>query len=122
MDTTFSIGAYLYLKGMVYANNSDVAITDIGEFDSSLQCITGSHYSYYYGYWYFQDGTVIPHYRTQTSFYTSEEQYYNKIIISLHRPSTVVFPTGQVCCEVYLYTYSYGYQHQSTLCINVGEL
>ena len=68
---------------------------------------------------------MIPHHSYGgTGFYVSEELSYDydEIIISLHRPSTVVFPTGQFCCKVYYYYYYYyNYEHQ-TLCIDVGEL
>ena len=112
---TYLIDAYLSLNGTVYANNSDIVISDIGEFDSSLQCIINYHYAY--GVWYFPDGTEVPHYE-RTGFYATVEYHWfsqHQTIISLNRNSNVMLPIGQFCCETYTYSFE-------TLCINVGEL
>ena len=72
--TLLYIGVYLLLKGIFYANNSDIFVNEIGEMDhislipnqnNALQCITDKSpccqsIPNRAGEWYFPNGTVIP--------------------------------------------------------------
>ena len=102
-------GVYLSLKGVDYANNSAIQITEIGTYpDSSLneglQCITDRMPCCRtpptrLGEWYFPDGTTfVPHRGSATSFYRTRGDdgkiYLNRV------NSNVISPNGLFCCEV----------------------
>ena len=104
---TFShIGVYLLLRGTVYANNSIISITDIGEANSTsntgLQCITDRRpccatVPNRFGEWLFPDGTAVPTQGGATSFYRTRGDG----AVNLNRLNTNVFmPTGLFCCVV----------------------
>ena len=70
LHTHHRAGVYLSLKGVVYANNSVIPITEIGETDDTsnngLQCITDKRPCCQtqldrFGEWYYPDGmTAVP--------------------------------------------------------------
>ena len=70
MTPIMHIGVYLSLKGVVYANNSVISITEIGEtnpdtnLNEGLQCITDRvpccRSTFRAGEWYFPNGTMVP--------------------------------------------------------------
>ena len=108
MYTHTHSGVYLSLKGVVYANNSLIPITEIGETNTTsntgLQCITdrmpccGTQGSRA-GEWYFPDGTTVP---TQgggaTTFYRNRG---DDGTVNLNRLNTnVEMPYGTFCCAV----------------------
>jgi hypothetical protein len=105
------IGVYLSLKGDIYANNSAIQITQIGEtnpntdLNDGLQCITDRMpccrtHSFQAGEWYMYtpNRITVPGPSTAASFYVNRG--YDDGTINLNRNSTVMTPTGLFCCEV----------------------
>ena len=100
-------GVYLSLRGVVYANNSAIQITEIGEtnsmFNTGLQCITDrrpccASPEGRAGEWFFPNGTHVPLQYSATSFYRNRG---NDGTVNLNRLNTnVMIPTGLFCCEV----------------------
>ena len=106
-------GVYLFLKGTVYANNSIINITEIGETDTSisppqnsnngLQCITDRRPCCRFvggrvGEWFFPSGIMVPS-GTGPTFYRSRGR--DDGTVSLNRANTnVMMPTGLFCCVV----------------------
>ena len=120
------VGVYLSLKGTVYANNSVIPITEIGEtyYSSSntgLQCITDrmpccATLPNRAGHWYFPDGTTtVPSRGGATTFYRNRG---NSGAVNLNRLSTGIrSPTGLFCCVVPDAT-----NVIQRVCASVGEL
>ena len=119
-------GVYLTLRGVVYANNSVIPITEIGETDiqygtsnSGLQCNTDRRpccatLPFRFGEWYFPDGTAVPILGAATTFYRSRG---DEGTVNLNRLNTsVTSPTGQFCCEV-----PNASDIVQTVCANIGE-
>ena len=104
------VGVYLSLKGVVYANNSMIRITDIGEtnpdndLNNGLQCITDRmpccRNAFRAGEWYMYtpNRAIVPMLSTAVSFYRNRG--YDDGTVNLNRPSGVIMPTGLFCCEV----------------------
>jgi hypothetical protein len=103
-------GVYLSLKGMIYANNSAIQITEIGEIDpdndqnDGLQCITDRMpccaTPNKQGDWLFPGGviTVPGPVQSPTTFYRTRG---DDGTVNLNRLNTnVMMPTGLFCCEV----------------------
>ena len=100
-------GIYLSLKGMVYANNSAIQITEIGETNTisntGLQCITDrmpccAAAGARAGEWNFPNGTTVPTQGVATTFYRTRG---DDGTVNLNRLNTnVMMPTGLFCCEV----------------------
>ena len=117
-------GVYLSLKGVVYANNSVIPITEIGETNNTsntgLQCITDRSpccltQPNRFGEWYFPDGmTTVPgpqQYPTTFSRTRGDDGTVN-----LNRINDVMMPTGLFCCVVPDATST-----DTNTCINIGE-
>ena len=93
---------------MVYASNSAIQITEIGETNATsntgLQCITDripccSATPNRLGNWFFPDGTTVP--GPQQSPITFYRTRGDDGTVNLNRLNTnVMIPTGQFCCEV----------------------
>lgn len=100
-------GVYLTLRGVVYANNSVISITEIEQTNATsntgLQCNTDSTPCcatppYRFGEWYFPDGRAIPVQGAATTFYRSRG---DDGTVNLNRLNTgITSPTGQFCCVV----------------------
>ena len=109
------VGVYLSLKGVVYANNSMIRITEIGEtnpdtdLNNGLQCITDRmpccRNAFRAGEWYIYTGsdrTMVSGsfiLLTDTNF-VYRNRGYDDGTVNLNRPSGVIMPTGLFCCEV----------------------
>ena len=104
-------GVYLSLKGVIYANNSAIQITEIEEtspdtdLNDGLQCITDRMpccrtLSFQAGEWYMYtpNRTMVPEPSTALSFYINRG--YNDGTVNLNRNASVMMPTGLFCCEV----------------------
>ena len=102
-------GVYLSLRGVVYANNSAIHITEIGETytmsNTGLQCITdrmpccGTQPNRF-GDWFFPDriATVPGPQQSPITFYRTRG---DDGTVNLNRLNTnVLIPTGLFCCEV----------------------
>ena len=106
-------GVYLSLKGTVYANNSVINITEIGETDTStatppqnsnngLQCITDRmpccRFGHRAGEWFFSNRTMVP--LSGPTFYRNRG-FNDDGTVNLNRANTnVMMPTGLFCCVV----------------------
>ena len=106
MYNIFAAGVHLSLNGVVYANNSAIPITEIGQTNTisntGLQCITDKRpccVSNRAGEWYFPDGTTtVPIQVNATSFYRNRG---DDGTVNLNRLNTTnMMPTGLFCCEV----------------------
>ena len=105
----FTVGVYFSLKGVLYPNNSVIAINDIGESisgtctNNGLQCITDKkpccQLPNREGEWFFPgDGERVPPRDMATTFYRNRGNRGN---INLNRVNkNVLMPTGRFCCEV----------------------
>ena len=100
-------GVYLSLREVVYANNSAIQITEIGETNSmtnsGLQCITDrmpccSTAPNRLGEWLFPNGTTAPGpQENPTTFYRNRG---DDGTVNLNRLNTNVSPVGLFCCDV----------------------
>ena len=117
-------GAYLSLKSGVYANNSVIPITEIGETNSTsntgLQCITDRMpccltQPNRAGEWLFPDGSTVPGpQQSPTTFYRNRG---DDGTVNLNRLNTgIMMPTGLFCCEVLN-----SLDNNVTLCTNIGK-
>ena len=103
-------GVYLSLRGVVYANNSVIQITEIGEtnpdndLNEGLQCITDRspccRFTFRAGEWYMYtpERTMVPGPPSGVSFYRNRG--YDDGTVNLNHNSGVMMPTGLFCCEV----------------------
>ena len=116
-------GVYLALRGVFIANNSQVNIRNIGQSsdnpNGALQCITDRSSCCATppnrrGEWYLPNGALVQGTASTTAFYRTRGDTGE---VSLNRPSDVMSPTGQFCCEVPDAT-----DTDQTLCMNIGEL
>ena len=121
-------GVYLSLKGKVYANNSVIPITEIGETDVSmlslpqdsnngLQCITDKvaccrHSPNTAGGWFFPNGTMVE--TAGSSFYRNRG--HDDGTVNLNRLEEAMSPTGLFCCVVPDAT-----DVSQTICAKIGE-
>ena len=120
-------GVYLSLKGVVYANNSAIQITEIGEtnpdtdLNDGLQCITDRmpccRIAVRAGEWYMYtlDRMIIPFPSADVSFYRNRG--YDDGTVNLNRNSGVMSPTGLFCCEV-----PNAAGDIQPLCANIGKM
>ena len=120
-----NVGVYLSLKGVVYANNSVIPITEIGQTDTTsntgLQCISDrkpccQSIPNRLGQWQFPNKTNvgISGSISTASFYRNRG---DNGTVNLNRvDDSVMMPTGQFCCIVPDATGVY-----QTLCANIGE-
>ena len=119
------VGVYVSLKGVVYANNSVIPITEIGETDDTsntgLQCITDRSpccqtQPNRFGVWYFPDGmTTVPGpIQNPTTFGRTRG---DDGTVNLNRVNAnIMMPTGLFCCVVPDAT-----EVDQTVCANIGE-
>ena len=120
------LGVYLSLNGVIYANNSLISITEIGESNSytsphqsnEVQCITDRMpccRRFHLGEWFFPNGEVVPPQGAAVSFYRNRDEYGS---VNLNRfNSGVIRPTGLFCCVVPDAT-----NVSQMLCINISKL
>ena len=118
-----SSDVYLALRGIFIANNSQVNIRNIGQsYDnptSALQCITDRtpcclSQNPRHGEWYQPSGALVQGTTSNTTFYRNRGDNGE---VFLNRPSDVMSPTGQFCCEVPDAT-----DTNQTLCVSIGEI
>ena len=120
LNSVLGLGPAVYLKSkykVYYSNNSMISISDIGEGDDALLCITDlkkccrrnqtlSSFGTL-GDWFYPDGVRI----------VSDDMFYrnrNHSVVHLHRREDTTAPTGQFCCKVPDATYKV-----VTICIDV---
>ena len=103
-------GVYLSLKGVVYANNSVIQITEIRvtdpdtDLNEGLQCITDRRpccrTAFRAGEWYMYTPNRTEVLGPGTSGIFYRNRGYDDGTVNLNRPSGVMMPTGLFCCEV----------------------
>ena len=122
------------LKGNIYADNSIIFISDIGEAQShsaqndALQCITdykpccteriyiGGEFTRLGrpGQWFYPNGTNVVYSYYPVTFYRTRGPFGN---VNLNRlNNSMFFPTGLFCCIV-----PDVYMVNTTLCANIGN-
>ena len=87
---------------MTYANNSAIAITEVGEDDDAVLCRTdlttccGGTAETRKGNWRYPDGTLVD------NIVSGDDIYRNRgsMVVRLLRRNSATTPTGQYCCEV----------------------
>ena len=95
---------------MIYANNSVIPITEIGETDpitaqnEGLQCVTDRRPCCgtppnRFGEWYFPNGTAVPSIGSARSFYRSRGDD-GTVNLNHHINDNLMSPAGHFCCEV----------------------
>ena len=91
-------GVYFQFNGTSYTNNSRVNITDIGEGDNSLVCVTNntSCCKNLVGEWYFPNGSAVKIEGAGEAFYRNR----GPRMVRLHRRYNAMMPTGPFCCVV----------------------
>lgn len=117
-------GIHLSLKGTVYANNSVIQITEIGEtlFSSNtgLQCITDKipccRSPFTAGEWYFPSGEVVPIQHYVTTFYRNRGGATTGTVNLNHLNTGIISPIGLFCCEI-----PDADNVTQRLCANIGE-
>ena len=94
-----SSGLSIEFKGVTYASNSAIAITELGEDDNAVLCMTdlttccrGSQQ----GHWRYPDGTLVKGNPSGDDIYRDRRD----MVVRLHRRNSATTPTGQYCCEV----------------------
>ena len=125
--THTQIGVYLSLRGVVYANNSVVSITEIGEtnpdtnLNEGLQCITDRvpccRSAFRVGEWYFPNRAMVPgENNSPTTFYRNRG--YDDGTVTLNRVNTnIMMPIGLFCCMVPDFD-----DIMQTVCATISEL
>ena len=87
------------LNGSGIANGSDVLITDIGEAEKALLCITDLASCCDVnrtGEWLFPDRTRVPIKKASDGFYRDR----GPRVVRLNRKNGTQSPTGLYCCQV----------------------
>ena len=115
------LGPAVYLKSkykVYYNNNSMVSISDIGEGDDALLCVTDLrdcckkyqtlNSSRALGNWFYSNGSAVG--VNDRGFFKNRD----RSVMRLHRRENTTAPTGQFCCKVPDATYKV-----VTICIDV---
>ena len=126
-----SAGVYLSLKGVIYANNSVIPITEIGETNTTsntgLQCITDkmpccahADQGNRVGEWHFPDGTTVPELLAtnpqSTTFYINRGPTDDGSVNLNRLDTSVMSPTGLFSCMVLNAT-----DHTQAVYASIGE-
>ena len=86
----------------ILGNNALISITDIGENNAAVLCMTDktdccrSPYGVTAGNWYFPNNDVVGNQLGGGSFYRDRADR----VVRLHRRDNVMMPTGLFCCEI----------------------
>ena len=101
-----SAAVHAFLRGRVYSNNSDILITDIGEGQNALLCLTSLIQCCHdsdtpsgegtLGRWLYPNGSTIGEMSKGEYFYTDR----GSSMVRLNRRNNVTSPSGQFCCEI----------------------
>ena len=95
------IGLHFVLRGQPLANNSVIALSDVGELANALLCRTNltnccGTLPNRFGQFYYPSGAPVPINNERQGFYRNRGDQE----IRLHRRSGVVSPTGKYRCEI----------------------
>ena len=98
-------GLVIELNGVLYAHNSEIAITEVGEEDNALQCRTDSttccandpmRGQRRGGEWHYPDNSLVDNDASGNDFYRTR----GDMTVSLNRRNGATQPTGLYCCEL----------------------
>lgn len=97
----FHAGVHFVLRGQPLANNSVIALADVGEIGDALKCKTNltnccGTVSNRFGQFYYPNGLQVPINNRRQGFYRNRGDQE----IRLHRRSGVSSPTGRFRCEI----------------------
>ena len=92
---------HFVLKGRSLANNSLIALADVGEIEDALICRTNltqccGMIPNRFGQFYYPSGTAVPINKEREGFYRNRGDQE----IRLHRREGVSSPTGRFRCEI----------------------
>ena len=111
-------GLSIEFMGMTYANNTAIAITEVGEDDNAVLCRTdltpccnGTSDGTRKGNWRYPDGTLV---NNNGNIYRDRRN----MVVRLHRRNSPITPTGQYCCEVP----TMAERDASKICIQLGKI
>ena len=95
------LGVHFVLGGQPLANNSVIALTDVGELGNALLCRTNltsccGTVPNRFGQFYYPSGVAVPINRERQGFYRNRGNQE----IRLHRRSGINSPTGKYRCEI----------------------
>ena len=91
--------AHFELRGTPYFNNSEVVLSDIGESENALLCVTDNSNccsEIRQGEFFFPDGSMVPISRTGGNFYRNRGSQ----LIRFNRRNDAMSPTGRYRCEI----------------------
>ena len=94
-----SSGLSIEFMGVTYANNSAIAITEVGKDDDAVLCMTDLTpccRTSQKGNWRYPDGTLVDNNLSGDGIYRNR----GTMVVRLHRRNSATTPTGQYCCEV----------------------
>ena len=92
------------LNGYIYANNSEIAITKVGEGDNAVLCRTDrtdccilmDSGGMRIGEWRYPNNTIVNNRASGSDFYRTR----GTMVVALNRRNNATQPTGLYCCEV----------------------
>ena len=90
------------MNGQTYANNTAIAINEVGEDDNAVLCRTDlkdcceAEGETRQGHWRYPNGTLVNNSRSGDDIYRDRR----KMVVRLHRRNNATTPTGLYCCEV----------------------
>jgi hypothetical protein len=97
----FCLGVHIHLNGETIEGNESVSITDVGENDAAVLCMTDKEECCIYppgraGEWYYPSNEVVGHMGTVGDFYRNR----GRGVVRLNRRNNAMMPTGSFCCEI----------------------
>ena len=95
------VGVHIQLNGCIIEENGSVSITDIGESDAAVLCMTDKEGCCgdppgRAGEWYFPGNGVVGSKGSGGDFYRDRGQG----VVRLNRRNNAMMPTGLFCCEI----------------------
>ena len=115
-------GVYFSLNGRVYYNNSVILITEIGQSNNGLRCVTDQvqccQYPYRAGQWFYPNGATVSYYSYYAHYYG--ESFYRTrsddgSVVLYRYKNDIMSPTGLFCCML-----PDARGNEQTLCANIG--
>ena len=92
-------GLRMELNGVPYGNNSEIAITEVGEGFNALQCRTDLATccsTLQLGEWHYPNNSLVGGRKSGDDIYRTR----GNMSVSLNRRNGVTQPTGLYCCEM----------------------
>ena len=95
------LGVHIQLNGCIIKENGSVSITDIGENDNAVLCMTNKEECCRdppgrAGEWFYPNNDRVENMASDGDFYRSRGQG----VVCLNRRNNAMMPTGLFCCEI----------------------